>query len=201
MFHFYTYCSNLSRNVKIIIRLCPYMYYYVARFQTLFPQRPRLATSKKFHKSYVSPGVRRRIWGMVNAQAVRAARLRAGFRTQQQLAEAVGCARQTINRAEKGSGGATILQRIALVLGVPPETLMEPAASMSNTAPTPEELTVLSALRKLDPGRGHSLCSPGCRTGGCAYARPPVWHPGRGRALTRTPGRGASKRWHKQPSA
>jgi len=88
---------------------------------------------------------------MINAQAVRAARLRAGFRTQQQLAEAVGCARQTINRAEKGRSGATILQRIALVLGVPPEALMEPAESMSNTAPTPEEHTVLAALRKLDP--------------------------------------------------
>lgn len=62
---------------------------------------------------------------MIDGRAVRVARIRAGFQTQQEFARAVDCARNTISRAELGRGGTAILQRIADVLGVPPARLMD----------------------------------------------------------------------------
>ena len=80
---------------------------------------------KKLQNSCAPRGQRPRIGCMIDGRAVRVARIRAGFQTQQEFARAVGCARNTISRAELGRGGTAILQRIAAALNVPSATLMD----------------------------------------------------------------------------
>jgi len=87
---------------------------------------------------------------MIDGDAVRKARLRVGLKTQRELAEAVGCARATINRAERGQGGVSLLIRIARVLGVDPTTLMK-LSELGAPPLTQDERAALAGLRKLRP--------------------------------------------------
>ena len=89
---------------------------------------------------------------MIDGQAVRLARLRAGYCTQRELASKVGCARNTISRAERGRGGASILVRIAHALGIEPRHLMKPQDSGTVAAISDAE-EALSAFRKLGPAQ------------------------------------------------
>ncbi len=93
---------------------------------------------------------------MIDGQTLRIERVRAGFRTQSELAQAIGCARNTINRAEQGRGGPAILHQLAKLLNVPAENLMRgsatKAAPQANAnAISSEERYIINTLRKLDP--------------------------------------------------
>jgi transcriptional regulator with XRE-family HTH domain len=86
----------------------------------------------------------------INGKAVRDARIAAGFKTQTELAEKIGCSRVTINRAENDLGGTKILQRIASITGVPPRMLMKFSPDAAAMPVTREERELLAAFRNLD---------------------------------------------------
>jgi transcriptional regulator with XRE-family HTH domain len=88
---------------------------------------------------------------MINGKAVRDARIAAGFKTQSDLAERIGCSRLTINRAENGLGGIGTLHKIAAATGVPPRVLMKVSAESVAMPVTAEERELLAAFRRLDP--------------------------------------------------
>jgi transcriptional regulator with XRE-family HTH domain len=87
---------------------------------------------------------------MINGNAVRNARIAAGFRTQADLAAEIGCSRNTISRAENGLGGTGILQQIAGVTDVSPRTLMDVPGESAAAPVSGVERELLAAFRKLD---------------------------------------------------
>ena len=110
-----------------------------------------LPREKKVQKSCTTFYRARRILEMINAKAVRDARIAAGFKSQSALAAKIGCSRNTISRAENGLGGTGVLHKIARATGVSPRALMQASDESANMPVTRQEQELLAAFRKLDP--------------------------------------------------